>query len=78
MQALTDLIAGRVQLMAETIPQAARYAKSGRLRAIAVTCRERNPALPQVPTAIEHGFEGFEVVGFYGVLAPAGTPGQLD
>jgi tripartite-type tricarboxylate transporter receptor subunit TctC len=72
--AFTDLMAGQVQLMAESIPQAAQYVKAGKLRALAVTSRERNPALPEVPTMIEAGLAGFEVVGFYGVLAPAGTP----
>jgi tripartite-type tricarboxylate transporter receptor subunit TctC len=72
--AFTDLMAGQVQLMAESIPQAAQYVRAGKLRALAVTSRERNPALPEVPTMIEAGLKGFEVVGFYGVLAPAGTP----
>lgn len=72
--AFTDLMAGQVQLMAESIPQAAQYVKAGKLRALAVTSRERNPALPDTPTLIESGLKGFEVVGFYGVLAPAATP----
>ena len=72
--AFTDLMAGQVQFMAESIPQAAQYHKQGKVRALAVTSRERNPALPDVPTAIEAGLTGFEVVGFYGFLAPAGTP----
>jgi tripartite-type tricarboxylate transporter receptor subunit TctC len=72
--AFTDLMAGQVQAMAESIPQAAQYVKAGKLRALAVTSRERNPALPDTPTMIEAGLKGFEVVGFYGVLAPAATP----
>jgi tripartite-type tricarboxylate transporter receptor subunit TctC len=72
--AFTDLMAGQVQMMAESIPQAAQYVKAGKLRALAVTSRARNPALPEVPTLIEAGLKDFEVVGFYGVLAPAGTP----
>ena len=72
--AFTDLIAGQVQVMAESIPQAAQYAKQGRVRALAVTSRDRNAALPDTPTMIESGITGFEVVGFYGMLAPAGTP----
>jgi tripartite-type tricarboxylate transporter receptor subunit TctC len=72
--AFTDLMAGQVQMMAESIPQAAQYVKAGRLKALAVTSRERNPALPDTPTMIEAGLKGFEVVGFYGILAPAGTP----
>lgn len=72
--AFTDLMAGQVQFMAESIPQAAQYHKQGKVRALAVTSRERNPALPDVPTVIETGIPNFEVVGFYGFLAPAGTP----
>ncbi len=72
--AFTDLVGGQVQFMAESIPQAAAYHKQGKVRALAVTSKERNPALPEVPTAIESGLKGFEVVGFYGFLAPAGTP----
>ena len=72
--AFTDLMAGQVQFMAESIPQAASYHKQVKVRALAVTSRERNPALPDVPTVIESGIKGFEVVGFYGFLAPAGTP----
>ena len=72
--AFTDLLAGQVQVMAESIPQASQYVKQGKLRALAVTSRERNPALPDTPTMAEAGLKGFEVVGFYGVLAPAATP----
>jgi tripartite-type tricarboxylate transporter receptor subunit TctC len=72
--AFTDLMGGQVQFMAESIPQAASYHKQGKVRALAVTSRERNPALPDIPTVIESGIKGFEVVGFYGFLAPAGTP----
>lgn len=72
--AFTDLMGGQVQFMAESIPQAASYHKQGKVRALAVTSKERNPALPEVPTVIESGIPGFEVVGFYGFLAPAGTP----
>lgn len=72
--AFTDLMAGQVQFMAESIPQAANYHRQGKVRALAVTSRERSVALPEVPTVIESGLPGFEVVGFYGFLAPAGTP----
>jgi len=75
--AFTDLMGGQVQFMAESIPQAAAYHKQGKVRALAVTSRERNPALPEVPTVIESGIKGFEVVGFYGFLAPAGTPKEV-
>ena len=72
--AFTDLLAGQVQMMAESIPQAAQYVKQGKLRALAVTSRERSNALPDTPTLIEAGLKDFDVVGFYGVLAPAATP----
>ena len=75
--AFTDLIGGQVQFMAESIPQAAAYHKQGKVRALAVTSKERNPALPEVPTAIESGLKGFEVVGFYGFLAPAGLSKEV-
>jgi tripartite-type tricarboxylate transporter receptor subunit TctC len=72
--AFNDLMGGQVEFMAESIPQAANYHKQGKVRALAVTSRERNPALPDTPTVIESGLSGFEVVGFYGFLAPAGLP----
>ncbi len=73
--AFTDLIGGQVQFMAESIPQAAQYHKQGKVRALAVTSRERNSALPDVPTVMETKIaKDFDVVGFYGFLAPAGTP----
>ncbi|QWD66835.1 tripartite tricarboxylate transporter substrate binding protein [Polynucleobacter sp. MWH-Aus1W21] len=72
--AFTDLIAGHVQFMAESVPQAANYAKQGKVKALAVTSAKRNPALPNTPTVIETGVANLEVVGFYGVLAPKGTP----
>jgi tripartite-type tricarboxylate transporter receptor subunit TctC len=72
--AFTDLLAGQVQLMAESIPQASQYVKQGKLKALAVTSRERSNALPDTPTLVESGLKNFDVVGFYGVLAPAGTP----
>jgi tripartite-type tricarboxylate transporter receptor subunit TctC len=72
--AFTDLLAGQVQFMAESIPQVSQYVKSGKVRALAMTGRERNAAIPDVPTMAEAGVKDFEVVGFYGVLAPANTP----
>ena len=75
--AFMDLMAGQVQFMAESIPQAANYAKQGKLRALAVTSSRRNPALPDVPTVMETGVAKFEVVGFYGILAPKNTPPEV-
>jgi len=75
--AFTDLIAGHVQFMAESIPQAANYAKQGKVKALAVTSTKRNLALPNTPTVIETGVANLEVVGFYGILAPKGTPPEV-
>jgi len=72
--AFTDLMANQVQFMAESVPQAAAYHKQGKVRVLAVTSHERSPALPDVPTVMQTGIQSFEVVGFYGFLAPAGTP----
>ncbi len=72
--AFTDLIAGHVDFMADSVPHAAVLANQGKLKVLAVTSAKRNPALPDVPTAIETGVANLEVVGFYGVLAPKNTP----
>ncbi|MFZ4379260.1 MAG: Bug family tripartite tricarboxylate transporter substrate binding protein [Polynucleobacter sp.] len=76
--AFTDLIAGHVQFMAESVPQAANYAKQGKVKALAVTSAKRNPALPNTPTVIETGVANLEVVGFYGILAPKGTSPEIS
>ena len=75
--AFTDLLAGQVQFMAESIPQVTQYLKAGKVRALAMTGKERNAAIPDVPTMAEAGVKNFEVVGFYGVLAPAKMPADV-
>ena len=75
--AFTDLLAGQVQFMAESIPQVTQYLKAGKVRALAMTGKERNAAIPDVPTMAEAGVKDFEVVGFYGVLAPAKMPADV-
>ena len=75
--AFTDLMGGQVQWMAESVPQAAQYHKQGKIKALAVTSLARNAALPDTPTVIEQGLKNFEVVGFYGVLAPAGLSADI-
>jgi tripartite-type tricarboxylate transporter receptor subunit TctC len=75
--AFTDLLAGQVQFMAESIPQVSQYVKAGKVRALAMTGAARNSAIPDVPTLNEAGVKNFEVVGFYGVLAPAKLPADV-
>jgi len=72
--ALNDLMGGQIQLMVGNIAAASGFVKSGSLRALAVTSRERSPMMPDVPTADEAGLPGFESVGWFGLMAPAGTP----
>jgi tripartite-type tricarboxylate transporter receptor subunit TctC len=72
--AVTDTIAGQVQVIFDTLPSAMPFVKSGQLRAIAVTSSRRDPALPNLPTLAESGLPGYEVGSWYGLLAPAGTP----
>lgn len=75
--ALTALLSGEVQLGFEIPSSAMPHIQSGKLRALAVTSKSRSAALPQVPTVQESGFQNFEVIGWFGVLAPAGTPADV-
>jgi len=75
--ALTDLIAGQVQVMFATSASVIPYIKAGRLRALAVTTARRSPAVPELPTVSEAGVPGFESVTWHGVVVPAGTPAEL-
>jgi tripartite-type tricarboxylate transporter receptor subunit TctC len=72
--ALTALLGGNVQFMIGSTGAATAHIASGRLRPLAITSLERSPRLPQVPTMVELGFPGFEVVAWCGLAAPAGTP----
>jgi tripartite-type tricarboxylate transporter receptor subunit TctC len=71
--ALGDLMGGQVQLLFEASPAVLQHIKSGRVKPLAVTTRERIAALPQVPTLKESGIDA-EIGGWYGFLAPAATP----
>jgi len=71
--ALTDLIAGQVQLMFGTMPATLPQAKSGKLRALGVSGAKRAAAAPDVPTIAEAGVTGFEVLNWYGITLPAGA-----
>ena len=72
--AMMDTVAGHVVANFPTMISGLANVKAGRLRAIGVTSRERSPLLPDVPTVAEQGFPDYEVNGWYGWLAPAGTP----
>jgi tripartite-type tricarboxylate transporter receptor subunit TctC len=71
--ATTDLLGGQVQAMLNNLLASSSQIRAGRLRAIAVTSPKRSPALADVPTVSESGVAGYEVTGWYGLLAPRGT-----
>jgi tripartite-type tricarboxylate transporter receptor subunit TctC len=75
--ALTDVIAGQIQMLYSTILQSHAHLKSGRLKALAVTTAKRSPAAPELPTMAEAGVKGYEVAGWYGIVAPLKTPRSI-
>lgn len=72
--AMIDVIAGQIQMLYSTLLQAQTHIKSGKLRALGVTTAQRSPAAPLLPTMQEAGIPGYEVAGWYGVVAPAKMP----
>ena len=75
--ATADLVGGQVQIAFLGIPTVLPHIRSGKLRALAVTGARRSPELPDVPTVAEAGVPGYELSPWYGLLAPAGTPGAV-
>jgi len=75
--ALTDLVAGRLQMMFENLPTALPLIKAGQLRALAVTSAKRAPSLPDVPTVGEDGLPGYAFTAWFTIAAPAGTPAPI-
>ena len=72
-QAMIDLLGGQIQMMFENLPGAASQIRSGKLRGLAVTSLRRSPAFPDLP-AVSETLPGFEVVAWFALFAPAGTP----
>lgn len=72
--ALTDLLGGHVQLLFNNALTSMPHVRSGRVRLLAVSGAQRSQTLPEVPTVAESGLPGFDVSGWYGILAPAKTP----
>jgi tripartite-type tricarboxylate transporter receptor subunit TctC len=69
-----DLVGGHVKVGFITLPRAIGNIQAGKLRAIAVAAPERLAAIPDVPTVSESGLPGFDIVQYYGLAVPAGTP----
>ena len=72
-QATTDLVGGQLQMMFGPAVAIMPLAQAGKVRALAVTSPKRSALVPELPTMIESGVPGFEVTGWYGLAAPAGT-----
>jgi len=72
--ALADLLAGQTSMMVDNLPSSMQYIKAGKLRALAVTSKNRVAELPDVPTMIQAGYPNFEVTAWFGLFVPAGTP----
>ena len=75
--AVTDLISGQVSMFITNMPSVLPMVKAGRVRALAVTSLQRSTLAPDLPTVAESGIPGFEVIVWYGVLAPAAVPKAL-
>jgi tripartite-type tricarboxylate transporter receptor subunit TctC len=74
---IIDLLSGQIQLGVMSVNLVVPHVKSGRMRAIAVTSKQRTGLLPDVPTVDEAGLKGYDVTGWYGLVAPAKTPGTM-
>jgi tripartite-type tricarboxylate transporter receptor subunit TctC len=72
--AVTDLIGHQVDVMFDNVPNVLQQVKAGKLRALAVSSKERSPFIKELPTIAESGVPGFDVSVWFGVVAPAGTP----
>ena len=75
--ALSDLLAGEVQLMFDNIPSVLPHIRSGKVRAIATTGATRLSLLPEVPTLAEAGFKNAQSVSWFAIVAPKGTPKDI-
>lgn len=75
--AMTDLMTGQIDFMFTPAPNSIAQLQAGKVRGIAVTSLKRSGILPDLPTMDESGLKGFELLGWIGLLAPAGTPSQI-
>src|SRR5258705_11718190 len=75
--AYTDLIGGQVTVMFPNVSTATAHVRAGKLRALAVTTKNRTPIAPELPTISEAGVPGYDVSSWYGLLAPAATPAAV-
>ncbi|MBK7793386.1 MAG: tripartite tricarboxylate transporter substrate binding protein [Betaproteobacteria bacterium] len=74
---LTDLMGGQIDLIVSNFPESLPHVKGGKLRALAVTSRQRHPLLPDVPTTAEVGYPQLSITNWTGVMVPAATPAAI-
>jgi tripartite-type tricarboxylate transporter receptor subunit TctC len=74
---MNDLLAGQIQMALETSPSAYPKIKGGQVRALAVTSAQRSPAYPELPTLAEAGVKGYEMITWFALMAPHGTPAPV-
>ena len=74
---MSDLLAGQIQMALETSPSASQYVHTGKVRALAVTSAKPSPAYPGVPTLSEAGVKGYEMLTWFALMAPKGTPAPV-
>lgn len=72
--AVMDMVGGQIDLVTGTIPALLPFIKAGTVKPLAVTSARRSAALPDVPSMAESGFNNFDVLNYFGLVAPAGTP----
>lgn len=75
--AFTDVVSGQVQMFFSAIPGALPFVKGGKVRALAVSSAKRSAGVPDIPTVAEAGVPGFDMSGWYGLLAPTGTSASV-
>ena len=75
--ALADLVAGQLSFMIENVPGTLPFVKDGKLRALAITSRQRLALVPELPTMEEAGVPGYEMIGWNGIFVPKATPPEI-
>lgn len=75
--ATMDMIGGQIHIVTGTVPALAPFIKDGRIKALAVTSERRSAALPEVPSMAESGFTNFDVLNYFGLVAPRNTPAPV-
>lgn len=76
-QGMTDLVAGHVVIMFTSVMSTQSFAKTGKVRMVAVASAQRSPSAPSIPTVAESGYPNFEVTSWWGLLAPAAVPREI-